>query len=141
MEKIIIEGTVGLGGENQICIDNEFLRDILIEKLEKLFDISIDFYKDKLYIENAYVSLFVANKEMSFDEMKESKVFSDLGLSFDVSFEGWSEWTVDYLYIEDLTIGNHDLLNILYGLKGKYIILTIESINKNKLEEENRYER
>lgn len=68
---------------------------------------------------------------MSFDKMKESKVFSDLGLSFNADYVGWSEWTVDYFYIEDLTIGNHDLLNILYGLKGKYIILTIESINND----------
>lgn len=131
MKKIIIEGTVSIGGENQICIDNKFLRDILIEKLEKLFDISIDFYKSKSYIENAYVSLFVADKKMSFEKMKESKIFSDLGLSFNADYVGWSEWTVDYFYIDNLTIGNHDLLNILYGLKGKYIILTIESINND----------
>ena len=128
MDKIVIEGFISLGGENQICINGKFLRDILINKLESLFDISIDYYVNNLYIENAYISLFVADKEMPFSEMKEAKVLKDLGLSFNINYEGYSEWTVDYFYIDTLTIGNHNLLDILYSLEGKYIVLTIEKV-------------
>lgn len=133
MEKIIIKGIVEVDDENDIdiiYINDEELRDILINKLEKLFNISIDYDTDELYIENAYISLFVANKEMSFDEMKKSKVLSDLGLSFNIDYEGYSEYTVDYFYIDKLTIGNHNLLDILRTMNDKYIVLTIENIKK-----------
>lgn len=133
MEKIIIKGIVEVDDEDNIdviYIDDEELRDILINELEKLFNISIDYDTDELYIENAYISLFVANKEMSFDEMKKSKVLSDLGLSFNIDYEGYSEYTVDYFYIDKLTIGNHNLLDILRTMNDKYIVLTIENIKK-----------
>ena len=129
MKQIIIKGIVSIDEADQICIDDTDLRDILIEKLEELFNISINEYEDKLRIENAYISLFVANKEMPFDEMKNAKVLSDLGLTFNVDYVGYSEWTVSYFYIDTLTIGNHNLLDILRTMKNKYIVLTIESIN------------
>lgn len=74
MKQIIIKGIVSIDDVDEIYIDDTDLRDILIEKLKKkLFNISINEYEDKLRIENAYISLFVANKEMPFDEMKKSK--------------------------------------------------------------------
>ena len=60
---------------------------------------------------------------------KKAKVLSDLGSTFNVDYVGYSEWTVSYLYIDTLTIGNHNLLDILRTMKNKYIALTIESIN------------
>lgn len=130
MKQIIIKGIVSIDEADQICIDDTDLRDILIEKLEELFNISINEYEDQLCIENAYISLFVADKEMPFDEMKKAKVLSDLGLTFNVDYVGYSEWTVSYFYIGTLTIGNHNLLDILRTMKNKYIVLTIESITK-----------
>ena len=106
MNKVIIKGIVEVDDGDDIdviYINDEELRDILINELEKLFNISIDYDTDELYIENAHVSLFVANKEMPFDKMKESKVLSDLGLSFNIDYEGYSEYTVDYFYIDKLT--------------------------------------
>lgn len=133
MNKVIIKGIVEVDDEDDIdviYINDEELRDILINELEKLFNISIDYDTDELYIENAHVSLFVANKEMPFDKMKESKVLSDLGLSFNIDYEGYSEYTVDYFYIDKLTIGNHNLLDILRTMNDNYIVLTIENIKK-----------
>lgn len=130
MKQIMLKGIVSIDDANEICIDDTDLRDILIEKLEELFNISINEYEDQLRIENAYISLFVADKEIPFDEMKKAKVLSDLGLTFNVDYVGYSEWTVSYLYIDTLTIGNHNLLDILRTMKNKYIVLTIESITK-----------
>lgn len=129
MKEIIITGIVNTNLSEEVYIDRKSLRDILIDELERLFKINIDYYNDKLYFKDAYVSLFVAEKEMSFDKMKEAKVLNDLGLSFDISYQGWSEWTIDSLDIDELTIGNHDLLEILRSYKGKYIALSIKKID------------
>lgn len=71
MNEIIIEGTVLLGDNAEIYIGDDIenidsLRNILIDKLTKMFKIDIDEYADSLHIENAYVSLFVADKKNVF---------------------------------------------------------------------------
>ena len=130
MNEIIIKGIISTDSNSEVLVDDNCLRDILIRELSLLFGEDIDYYRDNKFIENAYVSLFVADKEMSFSEMKEAKVLNDLGLTFNLDYKGWPEWTVDYFYIEDLTIGNHDLLNILRGLKGKYITLVVQQVKQ-----------
>lgn len=133
MNEIIIEGTVLLGDNAEIYIGDDIeninsLRNILIDKLTKMFKVDIDEYADSLYIENAYVSLFVADKKMSFEKMKESKVLEDLGLNFEIDYYGWSEWTIDYLYIDELRVGNHNLIDILRNFERKYIALVIQQV-------------
>lgn len=133
MNEIIIEGTVLLGDNAEIYIGDDIkyidsLRNILIDKLTKMFKIDIDEYADSVYIKDAYVSLSVADKKMSFEKMKESKVLEDLGLNFEIDYYGWSEWTIDYLYIDELRVGNHNLIDILRNFERKYIALVIRQV-------------
>lgn len=65
---------------------------------------------------------------MSFEKMKESKVLEDLGLNFEIDYYGWSEWTIDYLYIDELRVGNHNLIDILRNFERKYIALVIQQV-------------
>lgn len=133
MNEIIIEGTVLLGDNAEIYIGDDIkyidsLRNILIDKLTKMFKVDIDEYADSVYIKDAYVSLFIADKKMSFEKMKESKVLEDLGLNFEIDYYGWSEWTIDYLYIDELRVGNHNLIDILRNFERKYIALVIRQV-------------
>lgn len=133
MNEIIIEGTVLLGDNAEIYIGDDIkyidsLRNILIDKLTKMFKVDIDEYADSVYIKDAYVSLFVADKKMSFEKMKESKVLEDLGLNFEIDYYRWSEWTIDYLYIDELRVGNHNLIDILRSFERKYIALVIQQV-------------
>lgn len=78
------------------------------------------------------VSYFVADKELSSDELQEHFLNSLYGDSSAWYHVAWSEIT-GYLWTnEEIMVGGHDLLEELKGNVGKFLHLEIEYSHENK---------
>ena len=81
----------------------------------------------KSYIPNANMRLYVGNKECSLDEIVVELVNTLIGaVNVNVRLEGYSEWTITGYYLEDFSIGGHNLDQELKSYKGKYIHLVLK---------------
>lgn len=80
-----------------------------------------------LYIPNCSLSYYISNKEISLEEIQEKHLRKLFG-AIDVYGEnyGYSAWTIMGFNVDTLTIGNHNLNQILRSYIGKYIHILID---------------
>ncbi|WP_336761399.1 hypothetical protein [Paenibacillus sp. USHLN196] len=76
---------------------------------------------------SAFVQIHLSNNEISYNEAIDYQILSSIGeLDIQVDWVGYSELTISYFSTEHLTVGGHNIEEILSSYLGKYAIVNIE---------------
>lgn len=73
------------------------------------------------------IMMYFTKQKESLDSVEVNQLKSMLGdITIDASDYGWSEWTIEGFSVDELTIGGHDLHNILRENCNKYVHIIID---------------
>lgn len=100
-------------------------------KKSELYDLTRGLGGDGIKIPNCNLTLFFSNKKCSIEEailMREVFVFGG-EYNSEVSYEGYSEYTITTLLLDEFRIGGHNLLEELSCQIGRYVHFILESYN------------
>lgn len=87
----------------------------------------------KFIAKNVQMQLFASDIREKLDDIKEKVILDSMGLlDFEEHWYGYSEWTIEGYNIDTLELGGHDILNIISGLRGKFIYLVISKAGENR---------
>lgn len=82
--------------------------------------------KDISYIPDCCMSIWYTNKECTFDEAQEALCnYLDGYMTVKVAYQGYSEWTITGLDLEEFRIGGHNLKKELEDHIGEYCWIRI----------------
>ena len=99
-------------------------REIQCEFGKKYYDIGLG--KDISYIPDCCMSIWYTNEECTFDEAQEALCnYLDGYMTVEVAYQGYSEWTITGLDLEEFKIGGHDLEKELEDHIGEYCWIRI----------------
>lgn len=87
----------------------------------------------KVTAKDVQMQLFASDTREKLDVIKEKVILDSMGLlEFEEHWFGYSEWTIEGYNIDTLELGGHDILNIISGLRGKFIYLVISKAGENR---------
>lgn len=83
-------------------------------------------------IPNVKVCIYKCPKKCTLEEAQNAIIDKYYGeMSVDSYEYGYSEYTIEGFNIDECTIGNHNLNDLLYDKQNRYTILTIERLKNN----------
>jgi hypothetical protein len=83
---------------------------------------------ESVVVPNVFFRFYASDGKKSLEEVQETHLIQSLGGNMDILtvLVGYSEYTITGCNIENFTIGNHDMEEILNGYIGKYIHILID---------------
>lgn len=80
-----------------------------------------------IYIPKVAIRMYFSDNQISLDEVTEKVILNTLGaLDIYTEWYGYSEWTIMGYSVENFTVGNHNLEEILESYEGKYVHIVME---------------
>ncbi|ASA22654.1 hypothetical protein [Paenibacillus donghaensis] len=74
-----------------------------------------------------FIQIYLNEKEFTLNEAINFQILSSMGeLDVQVDWIGYSELTISYLSTENLTIGGHNIENMLAQYIGKFVLISVE---------------
>jgi hypothetical protein len=135
MKEMHIEGWLNLDGDDNLRLkeQQEYYRGCILAGLiaEQYEGITREDVGDlgglSLYIPECELRFYTSDTKLSLEQVQEEHLKKLFG-AIDVYGEnyGYSEWTITGFNVEKLTIGNHDLNEILKDYLDKYIHIIIK---------------
>lgn len=91
------------------------------------FEEEPDLGAQKAVIPNASVRIYVTNDECTLEEAQTALVAHlDGVVGLDLRYEGYSEFTIMGLSVNEFCIGGHDLTSVLLSYEGKFVHFVLE---------------
>lgn len=86
-----------------------------------------NFAKDSMYIPKVLMRMHFSNEEITLEQAEEKQILSSIGeLDIYTEWYGYSEWTILGYNVENFTVGNHDIEDILKSNEGKYAHILVD---------------
>jgi hypothetical protein len=113
---------------------SEYWRNIknrLLGKLSNNYNVWIVFWWrdedwfEECFIDNVFVRMYICEKECTLDEAIEWSIKQDFSgqWNFEWNLDWYSEYTIEWFNVNDFTIWNHDLNEILKWSEDKFVHL------------------
>jgi hypothetical protein len=113
---------------------SEYWRSIknrLLGKLSNNYNVWIDFWWrdedwfEECFIDNVFVRMYICEKECTLDEAIEWSIKQEFSgqWNFEWNLDWYSEYTIEWFNVNDFTIWNHDLNEILKWSEDKFVHL------------------
>jgi hypothetical protein len=85
-----------------------------------------------LYLPRVSLQAYFSEDQISLEEVKEKIILNTMGcLDIYTEWYGYSEWTILGYSVENFTIGNHNLEEILSSYSGKYAHIVLEILKED----------
>lgn len=85
------------------------------------------FAKDSMNVPNVLMRMHFSDNQISLEQAEEKQILSSIGeLDIYTEWYGYSEWTILGYNVENFTVGNHDIEQILRSNKGKYVHILVD---------------
>lgn len=85
------------------------------------------FAKDSMNVPNVQMRMHISDNQISLEQAEEKQILSSIGeLDIYTEWYGYSEWTILGYNVENFTVGNHDIEQILRSNEGKYVHILVD---------------